>query len=116
MIEDKTKLAIEVMEAYLKGEIIQYKPVGENRDIFQWCRVSNPPIWNFDKFDYRVEPHYDGDRAKRNLEMLVRAATKESALTFSNKNIEVSKYEAEEMYAYLNAIKSGLLDKYINKE
>lgn len=102
------------MEAYLKGEIIQYRLIRES-DTFQWERVDLP-IWNFDKYDYRVEPNYDGDRAKHNLIALIRAAREEGNLKFMNQDVKIPEFEAEEMYAYLNAISSEILGRNINKE
>lgn len=47
-----TREKIEVMEAYERGEQIEYKP-------FQWdkgWRIESDPNWNWSQFDYRIKP------------------------------------------------------------
>lgn len=46
-----TKEMIEVMQAYERGEQIEYRGRGSNN----WL-LSTPPIWNWEYFDYRVKP------------------------------------------------------------
>lgn len=50
-IED-TKKAIEVMQAYVDGKIIQCLVTGEWHDRTVW----NTPTWNWAKHDYCIKP------------------------------------------------------------
>lgn len=51
MTKKDTKLAIEIMQAYVEGKQIQFK-YKENE---VWSDIGSPR-WSFDVFDYRVKP------------------------------------------------------------
>lgn len=47
-----TKLLIEIMQAYVDGKQIQYRGPWS----LPWKDVTEPIIWNFANFEYRVKP------------------------------------------------------------
>lgn len=49
----KTKEMIEVMQAYLRGEIIEEHYLYDSKDYWTACRT---PIWDWINFDYCVKP------------------------------------------------------------
>jgi hypothetical protein len=52
MNKEQTKKAIEVMQAYVDGKKIVYKPYFEHAP---WVILMDPPSWNWHQYDYRVK-------------------------------------------------------------
>ena len=50
----KTKEHIEVMQAFLDGKEIEYRLFTPTNSML-W-RISQTPMWNFDKYEYRIKP------------------------------------------------------------
>lgn len=47
-----TEESIKVMQAYLAGKLVEFKPVNTDED---W-KVCGIPRWNFEDYEYRVKP------------------------------------------------------------
>lgn len=51
MLQEETKKAIEIMQAYVDGKQIQHK----RREYEMWLDIDCPS-WNFQFSDYRIKP------------------------------------------------------------
>ena len=49
-----TKEHLEVMQAFIDGKEIEYRLFTPTNSMF-W-RISQTPMWNFDKYEYRIKP------------------------------------------------------------
>ena len=50
----QTKQQIDVMQAFIDGKEIEYRLFTPTNSML-W-RISQTPMWNFDKYEYRIKP------------------------------------------------------------
>lgn len=53
MTRSKTAKMAQIMQAFADGKGIEYRMRSEPQDESLWVSIGNP-IWNWDRFDYRV--------------------------------------------------------------